>query len=75
MSSLIQLLFGSNVKTTIVGYLLAILTAIKPLLDVNATTTDIIAAAVTALITAVFGRIAADGKKVDDIQKEVEGNA
>lgn len=75
MSSLIQLLFGSNVKTTIVGYLLAILTAIKPLLDVNATTTDIIAAAVTALITAVFGRIAADGKKVDELQKEVEGNA
>lgn len=73
MSSLIQLLFGSNVKTTIVGYLLAILTAIKPLLDVNATTTDIIAAAVTALITAVFGRIAADGKKVDDLQKEIEG--
>ena len=72
MSSLIQLLFGTNVKTTIVGYLLAILTAIKPLLDVDATTTDVIAAAVTALITAVFGRIAADAKKVDEIQKKAQ---
>lgn len=64
MSSLITLLFGTNPKTTIVGYLLAILTAVKPLLDVDATTADVVAAAITALITAVFGRIAADAKKV-----------
>lgn len=63
MSSVIALLFGSNPKTTIVGYVLAVLTAIKPLLDVDATTSDIVGAAITALITAIFGRLAADAKK------------
>lgn len=71
MSSVIQMLFGTNWKTTVVGYLLAILTAIKPLLESGATTADIINAVITALMTAIFGRLAADSKKLQEIEQKV----
>lgn len=62
------MLFGTNWKTTVVGYLLAVLTAIKPLLESGATTADIVSAVITALMTAIFGRIAADGKKLEALE-------
>jgi len=66
MNSIKLILLGANPKTTIVGYLLAVLTAVKPLLDSNvASTADVVTAAISALITALFGRIASDSKKVD----------
>lgn len=64
MNALKNILIGDNPKTTIVGYLLAVLVAIKPLLESNtATTADVVTAALSALITALFGRIASDSKK------------
>lgn len=62
MDSIKKLFLGSNPKTTIVGYILAILMAIKPLLEANATSNEVLAAAVSALVTAIFGRVAGDSK-------------
>ena len=62
MNALKKLFLGDNPKTSIVGYLLAVLLAIEPLLKENASTQDVINAGVAALITAIFGRVAGDGK-------------
>lgn len=64
MNTVKAILLGSNPKTTIIGYLLAILTAVKPVLEnTSASTADVWATVFTALITALFGRMAADAKK------------
>lgn len=66
MNALKKLLLGDNPKTTIVGYLLAILVAIQPLLEANASTADVVNAAVGALFTALLGRVAGDSKPKQD---------
>jgi hypothetical protein len=58
------MILGANPRTSIVGYLLAILTAIKPLMDdTTVTWSTVVATAFSAIITAVFGRVAADAPK------------
>lgn len=65
MNSIKEMILGTNPRTSIVGYLLAILTAIKPLMeDTTIGWSTILATAFSAIITAVFGRVAADAPKV-----------
>lgn len=64
MNSIKDMILGGNPRTSIVGYLLAILTAIKPLMeDSTVTWSTIVATAFSAIITAIFGRVAADAPK------------
>lgn len=64
MNSIKDMIFGANPRTSIVGYLLAILTAIKPLMeDSTVNWSTIVATAFSAIITAIFGRVAADSTK------------
>lgn len=64
MNSIKEMILGTNPRTSIVGYLLAILTAIKPLMeDSTVTWSTIVATAFSAIITAIFGRVAADAPK------------
>ena len=58
-----KILLGDSPITSIVGYALAILQAIQPLLQENATPDKIASAAFAALFTALLGRFAADTKK------------
>jgi len=64
MKSIFLKLLGPSPLTSIIGYLLAALAVIHPLLQAGST--DVLTI-LTALFTALFGRVAADIKKGDDV--------
>jgi hypothetical protein len=67
MKSVLGKLLGPSPITTIIGYVLAILTVIQPLL--KAGTTDLFTI-ISAVFTALLGRAAADVKNQDSVPAE-----
>ena len=64
MKSIFLKLLGPSPVTTVIGYILAALAVIHPLLQAG--TTDVLTI-FTALFTALFGRVAADVKRGDSV--------
>lgn len=59
MKDLLKKVLGNSPVTSVMGYVLAILTVVHPLLEAG--TTDV-TTILMAVVTATFGRKASDGK-------------
>lgn len=74
-------LFGKSVKTTILGYVIAALVAIQPLLidPINWDSRHDVARYVfrlaVAVLIAVFGKMAADSAQVKEVKKQTDVNS